>query len=214
MAKKFMFFIDFDGTITKEDMCLKLVDTFARTGWKEINHKWEQGEISTEECAARTLALISAGPEELETFFNTADIDITFPPFVRWAEEKKYPIIIVSDGYDNYIAQTLNRYNLKIPYYANHLFCDGGKWKMSCLGMVPKCEKCGVCKTGIIESLLQPEFISVYIGDGYSDTCPIEFCDLVFAQKTLADYCEKSKIPYYRYNSFEDVMEKIEELHY
>ena len=49
-----IFFIDFDGTITKKDVCEAMVERFAADGWQEINLLWETRKISTEECANRT----------------------------------------------------------------------------------------------------------------------------------------------------------------
>ena len=204
MRKKFMLFIDFDGTISSEDFCAAMVKSFAREGWAELNRLWEEKLMSTEECAQRTLELMDVEPNELEAFIKTIDIDLSFLAFVEWAKKQEYPLYILSDGYDNYIKEALNKYDLDLPYYANHMEYEQG-WRIQCLYLDEECKKCGVCKTGLVKKLLQPGYVSVYIGDGYSDICPAEYCDIVFAKKKLALLCREKGIAFYPYNDFYDV---------
>lgn len=211
LSKNLVFFIDFDGTISSQDFCAAMVMKFARDGWEELNRLWEEKLLSTEECAIRTLELIDAGPEEMEAFLKTVDIDPTFPPFIAWAEFNNYPLYVLSDGYDNYIKEAFTRYGLNLPYYANHMEYEHG-WKIKCSYLDNECPKCGVCKTGLIKNLLKLEYTSVYIGDGYSDICPAEYCDVVFAKKTLARLCQENGIPFYAYDNFSDVQRTIEEI--
>lgn len=211
MEKKFMLFVDFDGTISSEDFCAAMVKRFAREGWAELNRLWEEKLMSTEECARRTLELMDVEPEELGAFLKTIDIDPSFLPFVNWAEEKGYQLYILSDGYDNYIKEAFNKYELNLPYYANHMEYDRG-WKIQCSYLDEECDKCGVCKTGLVKDLLQPGYTSVYIGDGYSDICPAEYSDIVFAKKNLALLCREKGIKFYHYNDFNDVRKVMENL--
>ncbi|MGE5422273.1 MAG: MtnX-like HAD-IB family phosphatase [Ignavibacteriales bacterium] len=211
MAEKLMFFIDFDGTISREDVCATMVKRYARDGWQELNRLWEEGALSTEECAGRTLELMDVEPVELEVFFKSMNIDESFLPFVSWANHQDLPLFILSDGYGNYIKEILSPYKLDIPYYANHLDYDRG-WRIKCSYQVEECTKCGVCKTKLIEELLKPGYVSVYIGDGYSDICPAEGCDMVFAKKQLARLCKAKGIPYFDYDSFDDVQRIVETL--
>jgi 2-hydroxy-3-keto-5-methylthiopentenyl-1-phosphate phosphatase len=59
-------FVDFDGTITKEDTCAAMVEAFAGDGWREINDRWERKEISTEQCANMTFNLFQADLNDLK----------------------------------------------------------------------------------------------------------------------------------------------------
>ncbi|MDD3364701.1 MAG: MtnX-like HAD-IB family phosphatase [Syntrophomonas sp.] len=211
MNKKLMFFIDFDGTISREDMCCAMVTKFAREGWEEINLLWEAGCLSTEECAQRTLDLMTVEPEELDAFFGQVDIDNSFIDFVNWAEHQGYPISILSDGYDNYIKKVLTQYGLSITYYANHLEYEQG-WRIKCLHLDKECKKCGVCKTELMQELIQPGYLRIYIGDGYSDICPAESADIVFAKDKLAHLCQERGITFYHYDCFYDVQRIVQEL--
>jgi len=54
--------------------------------------------------------------------------------------------------------------------------------------------------------------VSVYIGDGVTDYCAVNYADIVFAKDKLASYCWKRNITYFEFKTFFDVMNKIEKL--
>ena len=204
MPRRLMFFIDFDGTISREDICSLMLDTFGGDNWREFNRQWEKGDLTTEECASLVLGKLQVNPVALENWFDQAQIDETFLEFVRWAIQQEYPLFILSDCYDNYISRVLGRYGLKIPFYANHLTYRQG-WEITCLSNDNECRRHGVCKTRLMESLLDPDYCSVYIGDGYSDICPAEKADLVFAKDDLARLCRERGIAYHPFGCFSDI---------
>lgn len=210
MAGRLKFFIDFDGTVVDQDICASMVMKYAGEGWAELNSLWEQGVLSTGECAQRTLDLMQVTPHELDEFFMRFELDPGFKGFVDWAARRDYPLLILSDGYDNYIDLIQAKYDLRIEYYANHLeYSDG--WQFKSRYANPDCLKCGVCKSGMVKERLEPGAINIYIGDGYSDRCAASICDIVFAKKSLAAYCEKEGIDYYNYHNFDDIVSKLEE---
>ncbi|MEN6325537.1 MAG: MtnX-like HAD-IB family phosphatase [Syntrophomonas sp.] len=211
MAGKLIFFIDFDGTISREDVCYTMVKTFAREGWAELNNLWEEGVLSTGDCAQATLDLMDVLPEQLNSFFNQMKIDPAFPSFLEWIEKQNHPIYILSDGYTNYIDLILQREQIDLEYYGNIMEYREG-WQVDMPHLNPECGKCGVCKKGKIEELAGPGTIKIYVGDGYSDLCPARHCDIVFAKPILADLCSREEIPFYNFNSFEDILSKLQQI--
>jgi 2-hydroxy-3-keto-5-methylthiopentenyl-1-phosphate phosphatase len=51
--------------------------------------------------------------------------------------------------------------------------------------------------------------IIVYVGEGYSDQCPAQYADIVFAKDELQTFCQQQNISYYLYDSFHDVVERL-----
>jgi len=68
------FFIDFNGTITKVDTCVAMVEAFAPKGFQEVNDLWEKREINTEEFANRILSLMYADVDDLKTLLDAIEI--------------------------------------------------------------------------------------------------------------------------------------------
>ena len=75
-----------------------------------------------------------------------------------------------------------------------------------------ECRKCANCKRNHILANSSDTDFTVYIGDGYSDTCPAQYCDFVFAKNSLLKYCEVNRITYFPFTNFRDVQKRLNEL--
>ncbi|MEQ8174352.1 MAG: MtnX-like HAD-IB family phosphatase [Syntrophomonadaceae bacterium] len=205
MEKPLVIFLDFDGTVAYRDVGYHMVKRFASEGWEEINLMWEEGALSTAQCAQKTLDIMKVSPAELEEFFLEQELDPGFESFLEWISTRPAPLYIVSDGYDNYIEPILKKHGLSIPYYANHLDYDGG-WIFTSFHSNPECGKCGTCKSSIVQEQTPPGAVSIYIGDGYSDRCAAGGCDIVLAKDALASHCQENNIPFHHFKDFYDVI--------
>jgi 2-hydroxy-3-keto-5-methylthiopentenyl-1-phosphate phosphatase len=74
------------------------------------------------------------------------------------------------------------------------------------------CTKCGTSKRNLLMNMTGDDEISVFIGDGFSDACVVNYADIVFAKKSLASYCWKNNITYFDFNDFGDIQRKIEKI--
>ncbi|ADL07033.1 MtnX-like HAD-IB family phosphatase [Thermosediminibacter oceani] len=206
---KIAFFIDFDGTITKEDTCVAMTRNFARGDWEEIELRWQRGEISTEESARETFKLFDAGEEDLRNFLiENMEIDDYFMPFVEFCRERGYEIYILSDGYDFNIETVFKKYGIKdIPYFSNMLIIDGRKFDIESPHSSWSCPQCGTCKAELIDKLKPKNGLAVYVGDGHSDICAIKKADVIFAKGVLLSHCRRNDIPAIAYKDFSDIID-------
>ena len=178
------FFCDFDGTISDHDTCLMLMETFCSEGWQEFDAQWIRKEISSAECARKTFALISAGPQEIKEMLDRIKIDPFFIPFVETLHREGHQIFILSDGYDFLMDHVLEKYGLlHLVRYTNRMLLDQMPYDIACPFHNPACGQCGVCKKNLIRSLRQEDRQTVYIGDGYSDTCACQSTEGALRQK-------------------------------
>jgi 2,3-diketo-5-methylthio-1-phosphopentane phosphatase len=198
-------FIDFDGTITKKDTCAAMVENFAGDGWREINDRWERKEISTKQCANLTFNLFQADISDLKRLLDTMEIDEYFKEFLGLCRGRGYQVYVLSDGYDFCLKAVFDKYDIKVPYYANKMVYDQG-FKIECPGANPECGICGTCKTRLIEELKGEGNMVIYIGDGYSDTCPATKADVVFAKKDLYRFCRDNGISARYFDDFNDII--------
>jgi 2-hydroxy-3-keto-5-methylthiopentenyl-1-phosphate phosphatase len=207
---KYIFFIDFDGTITNKDTCEEIIETFCDNRGKEINEKWENKEISTEECARQIFNLFSMTHQDLFCLLDNIRIDPYFPQFVQLCNKKGHNIYIISDGYNLIIQYLLQKNRLSnLPFFANNLIIKEGRCFIKFPYKNEKCGKCGTCKKRLLISFKSKKFRTVYIGDGFSDTCACQEADLVFAKNNLLAFCQKKGIPAISFNSFYDVLRYI-----
>ncbi len=200
-----VFFIDFDGTITKTDTCAAMVEAFADGGWETINEKWERKEISTEECANMTFKLFRANLNDVKKLMNTMEIDDYFKDFLSVCRDKGYGVYVLSDGYDFCLETVFRKYDIDVPYYANKMIYEQG-FEIECPNANPSCGICGTCKTKLIEKLKGEGNLVIYIGDGYSDTCPAMKADVVFARDALYKYCKDNGVSARYFDNFNNII--------
>jgi 2-hydroxy-3-keto-5-methylthiopentenyl-1-phosphate phosphatase len=75
-----------------------------------------------------------------------------------------------------------------------------------------ECNLCANCKRNHIINHSAEDDFTIYIGDGFSDTCPAQHVDFIFAKRSLLKYCEENRISYYPFYNFDDVTLRIKEL--
>lgn len=212
---RFYIFVDFDGTITRQDVGANI---FLKYGKHPDVYDIEM-DIRTHKITAYEgwMKLFKAAPgltmEQITTYAETFAIDHTFRDLVAFAEENDYPLTILSDGFDNYIDLILKREELSgQKVFANTLGICRNEVVPSFPYGDEECTDCANCKRNHILELSPDEAITVYIGNGSSDTCPAQFCDYIFAKDDLLKYCEKNRVPFYPYKTFGEVLVKLKEL--
>jgi 2-hydroxy-3-keto-5-methylthiopentenyl-1-phosphate phosphatase len=203
------YFIDFDGTIALEDTTILMVKKFADKAGEELNKKWERGELSTEQVAIETFKLFDCQLEDIIKLLDNVKIDPYFKEFLKKVENDGDKVFILSDGYDVLIKHILQRENLDyLPYYANTLLAKSG-FKIILPYYNPSCGLCGVCKTNLLKELSSGFNEIIYIGDGYSDSCPIKHAHRVYAKDKLYQIAKEKGINAIRFSSFKEIIADI-----
>lgn len=204
------FIVDFDGTITREDVGLSILKELASEGWQEIGEKWINREIGTAECGQKQWNLVKYNDEYIKKFVRKFKLTDGFKKFVDKVNENSCEILVTSDGYDIYINEILKSnglHNLKVS--CNSAVYDNG-WKLNFINNDGKCRLCGNCKKEVVHDLKKQGFKIYYVGDGYSDRCACEYSDVIFAKSFLKKYCDEKNIPYHDFNDFYDILKCVQ----
>ncbi|HHO76208.1 MAG TPA: phosphoserine phosphatase [Deltaproteobacteria bacterium] len=206
------YFIDFDGTITTDDTASVMIKAFvAETDYPaimQISSLWEKRQISTKQCANRAFQYINADMNSMIELLDTITIDEGFVQFLDICTRSGDKAYVLSDGFDLCIQTVFKKYAIDIPFYANSMVYDNG-FTIVCPHANPQCGHCGVCKTSLMQSIKKASSRSIYIGDGYSDTCPVMHADMVFAKEPLYTMCTDKGIEALRFSSFEEITDRL-----
>lgn len=202
---EYIFFVDFDGTITIKDTCEMLIERNEQPGLKEINELWERKELSTPECAELLIKRMKLSKIDIDALVQEVEVDANFKRFLSLCKDFDYPVLILSDGYDQIIRRVLQKEYIEIPFFANNLNYDQ-EYSVNFPYFNNECGNCGTCKMGLIKRFDLQGSVRVYIGDGTSDFCPASTCDVVFAKGKLKQFCQENNIPFYPYQTFKDVI--------
>jgi 2,3-diketo-5-methylthio-1-phosphopentane phosphatase len=205
-------FIDFDGTITTEDVGDAFFLRFGGEGCTRHVREYREGRISARECFTREASEIRAFPvQEADAFVRSRTMTAGFEEFVRFCRESALEIHVVSDGLDFYIERILAAHGLEgVPFTSNHLQLD----PLTVLfpHSAEECDRCACCKRNVMLSRAGEQDVIAYIGEGYSDRCAAQYADIVFAKDDLQRYCQKENISYYPYTDFHDVISRYRQL--
>lgn len=199
------YLLDFDGTITLQDVGDKIIENFAVGDYESVVKKWINREITTEQCAKIEWGMIDGPSDEMLDFIDSRKIDPYLNDFVSFCNKNGYSIYINSDGYDFYIKRILKKNDLNLKGYYNHVGWNDG-WVFDFPYSDEKCGLCGNCKANVVKNFKSKNYEVIYIGDGYSDRCASGFADIVYAKEHLLDYCKKNNIPHKAFNNFSDIL--------
>ena len=187
-------YFDFDNTITDFDVLDEVIRRFSvDEGWKVAEAAWESGEIGSRECLERQFAGVRVSDAELRDYLATVRIDPAFPRIVRLLGEAGIKPVILSDSFTPFISAILGQNGVAgIDIFANEIRIDGRVPKVSFPYFGSICSTSGNCKTSHLLRRNRPAGTrKVYVGDGRSDICPAQFCEILFAKGTLYDHYAK-----------------------
>lgn len=204
-AQQWLVQCDFDGTISVGDVTDRLLERFARPGWRELEQAWLRGEIGSRECMRGQVALLEMSAAELEAEIASVRIDPHFADFVAAAARRGIAVQVVSDGLDRVIRAVLARHGLdRLPVTANWLVqAAPRRWRMESPWASALCESgSGNCKCERMRGARASHARIVYVGDGSSDFCVSGKADFVLARDRLIDHCVARGIAHAPFSDF------------
>jgi 2,3-diketo-5-methylthio-1-phosphopentane phosphatase len=211
-------FCDFDGTVCSQDVGEQFFLKFAGEKAEQNIQRLLGDEITMQEWLTELCeAITSIHQKEFLDFVDQFVIDPHFSEFSRFCKEQKILLTILSDGLDAYIERVLSNAGLnQIPFFANHTEFLNVSGRDKLVATFPytdaECNLCGNCKRNHILNTSADDDVIVYIGDGFSDRCPVRYADIVFAKRQLIKHCQDQNITYFEFNNFGDVQIKMEEI--
>jgi HAD superfamily phosphoserine phosphatase-like hydrolase len=200
---------DFDGTVSPRDIGAAFAERFSPAGG--ASRVPELGDWLAGRCGHRALtraqcALLRVGREEALAFARGFALDPAFAPFARAALARGDAVMVVSEGFDFYVLDLLEREGLgTLPWAANHLrFEADGRVTPEFPFADPACDDCGNCKARHVRHWQAMGHRVVLVGDGTSDRHGALAADRVLARRTLLDWCRAGGMPPGAFDAFDD----------
>jgi 2,3-diketo-5-methylthio-1-phosphopentane phosphatase len=211
--KSFSLFIDFDFTITTDDVGNRLYTYFSDGLNEALVKRWLEREISSYTCLTEEARLCHGAPADFISYVDKFEIDPGFGKIIDLCRECEIPLRVLSDGLDFYIRHILAKYGYgDVPFDSNQAeFADNGL-KINLPYWTEKCAECGNCKGERIKTLKREHDTVIYIGDGLSDLCGCGQADLIFAKDDLADFLRKDSIDFIEYTDLAEVAQRLREV--
>ena len=213
--KVFKIFMDFDGTVTQQDVGEEVFRKFSeKEKVNKIIDDLLNDRISSRECWIKLCnAVPLADKNEFDDFIISIALDSTFEKFKDYCANENIDLFVLSDGFDYYISKIFEKNEINgLTVYSNHLEIVDGKLIPSFPYYDESSFSSANCKRNHIINHSSEEDFTIFIGDGNSDKDSIEYCDFIFARDDLLKYCEKKRITYFPFKTFDDVIKKLDEL--
>jgi 2-hydroxy-3-keto-5-methylthiopentenyl-1-phosphate phosphatase len=198
--------VDFDGTVTKEDLLDTIASTFGDAAvYQEVEDGLHEGRLPLREVITREFAPVLRPLEEVVRWeLETVRIRPGFRELVALARERGWRVVVVSSGFHELIEPILEREGVEVELHANRVDPRPDGWRVL-WQYDESCDSCGEsCKRSVVQEIAGDDEI-VYIGDGISDRCAAEASDRVFATRGLARYLEARGVPFEHFEDFHSI---------
>jgi len=200
--------IDFDGTISRQDVGDVLLARFAedqeevrRMDQLYVDHLKGSRDLITwdMDVLPRDAGLLLAAVDAIP-------LDETLVDLVAAVREAGAAIEIVSDGIGFHVERMLGRLGLRdLPIATNATVVGLGGAGVSFPYGHPACLVCGTCKRERVRRHQEAGRAVIFVGDGPSDRYAAHHADVIFAKAALADWCEQRGIPHEPWDKLADV---------
>jgi 2,3-diketo-5-methylthio-1-phosphopentane phosphatase len=202
-----VYFVDFDHTISKKDVWDAIARMSDPVAWRNMIDRYIAGELKSQDCNRMLAELVQTTEPEARKVVMSIGIDPTFHDFVAFAKEQNSPLLIVSDGYDYYIEMLLKEEGLEfLEYYCNKMQWTENGVKVEFPLNREDCENSMAhCKCQHIKARTGTR--RVYIGDGISDICASQKCEVVYAKRNLLEFFQNKGLPHQPFDTFLDIIE-------
>ncbi|KAK3943347.1 HAD-like domain-containing protein [Diplogelasinospora grovesii] len=227
---KFIFFTDFDGTITQQDSNDFLTDNlgFGVDLRKQGNADVLFGRRDFRDGFKDMMDSVKTPYNEcIETLLKNITLDEGFKEFFYWARENNVPIVVLSGGMQPIIRALLAHFlgqeeadSLQIV--SNDVAVRPGKSSINEEGgwHITFHDDSGFGHDKSIEirpyaNLPDGERpVLFYAGDGVSDLSAAKETDLLFAKagKDLVTYCETEGVPFTTFNDFSEILATVKDI--
>jgi 2-hydroxy-3-keto-5-methylthiopentenyl-1-phosphate phosphatase len=200
--------IDFDGTITKQDVLDELIRRYAiNDSWKAAEAMWQAGAIGSRQCLSRQLAAVRISVAELDGFLDSIQLDPGLNELIELLRRNHVPVAVLSDGLDFIIDPLLRQAGLSaVRYRSNSADRMGETLQFRCPFSSLTCSSASAhCKCKSIEEWTLDGREAIYVGDGRSDLCPARKAKCRFAKGVLAANLKREGYPFFSYSDLSEV---------
>jgi 2-hydroxy-3-keto-5-methylthiopentenyl-1-phosphate phosphatase len=187
----FEVYFDFDNTITEFDVLDDLIQRFSiDDAWQGVEEEWKAGRIGSRECLERQFARVRLSAAALQAYLGTIVVDPAFGPIIGLLQAKGIEPVILSDSFTALIAPILGHNGIPpVAMFCNELRLDGDRPVLTFPYFHAICSRSGNCKCSHLLWRERPAGTKkIYVGDGQSDICPANACEILFAKGSLLEH--------------------------
>ncbi len=204
---------DFDGTVTAVDLAYGLREAFAPDGWTAMEDDFQAGRCSIEENITKQFKRINVSEKDIEDFvLGNVVLRPEFGEFVAYCRGVGLKLVIVSSGLNIYIDMILKLLDLDdLEVHSGKVTIESSGIDVTYSGPDGQRIESGL-KEAYVGHYKEAGHTVVYVGQALSDVAAADAADYVIARSTLAEHLAEQGSPYHKFDTFQDVGERLEEI--
>ncbi len=206
LARAHVFF-DWDGTVSRRDTCVHLLERLAIADWHDAEQRYEAGLIGSRECLVEEWAALPHDEALLRSTAREVEIDPGFAPLVGALRSAGALVTVVSDGFGFHVEQACGP--LGIDVVTNAVDWSSGELTFPNADRCCACSTCGTCKQAPIRDARTAGRTTVFVGDGTSDRKAALLADVLFAKDNLARWCDANDVEFTIFRTMQDVTNEL-----
>lgn len=226
---KFIFFTDFDGTITLQDSNDFMTDNigYGQEKRRQGNIACLNNEVTFRDSFRDMMDSVTRPYDQcIQYLVDNIKLDPGFADFYQWSLQNNIPVVVLSSGMEPIIKALLEKLvgpdASKMQVLGNYVGARPGKsineeggWEIlfkhpeSGFGHDKSVE---LRKYSSLPEDVRP--IMFYAGDGVSDLSAARETDLLFAKKghDLISYCAREDVPFTVFEDWSNILAKCKEI--
>ena len=208
--------LDFDGTITVDDIGDKVIEKFASDGWQDAYRRLLVGELAVGEAWAIEANHLNRADERAMVDFaiTQARTRPGLAAFLEFAARRGVAVEVASSGFHFYVDAIMRREGMDGTARARPTV----RWDQSGRGVLAfgdglrDCASTALCKCDRIWSHRRNGRRVVFVGDGFSDVCAATQADVLLARGKLAELAPRLGLEFRPFDDFFDVKREVQRL--
>jgi 2-hydroxy-3-keto-5-methylthiopentenyl-1-phosphate phosphatase len=188
-------FFDFDNTITPFDVLDDIIEKFSTDkNWVALENAWQRGEIGSKECLKGQMRSVRATKKDISRYLDKIRLDGHFQDLLELLKSRGIETAILSDSFSFFIDRILRNNGVRgIKLYSNRIRFQKNRVIPIFPHINRSCPTCAHCKkTSLVNGRGKNGRLNIYIGDRFSDICPAEHSNMVFAKGSLLEHFRKN----------------------
>jgi 2-hydroxy-3-keto-5-methylthiopentenyl-1-phosphate phosphatase len=203
--------LDFDGTVTMEDVSFMLLDAFAEGDWRKIHEEYHVAHMTVGEFNSRVFGLVRASKETMLGYMKGhVVLREGLPELAMSCRRKGYRLVIVSNGLDFYIEHILKGLGLEdVEFHAARTLFNPSGLKVDYINPEGKIVLEGL-KDTYVRLFRDAGCRVIYAGDGHSDFAAASLAQKIFAIDGLLKHCREVNVPCVTFSKLTEIAEYVE----
>lgn len=213
-ADEVVVLVDFDGTITEEDVGVILLKKYSTTDWERLEESFASGEVDIQQNMQQQFSYV---PHDATALVDYARTVVTIRPgwddLVRYCAETDLKLAVVSGGLDFYVHGLLPASDPPIDVHSLlAVYSDDEGWQVSLPVTEDSDEEPEGFKEDIVRRYRRTYRQVWFIGNGVSDRGAARVADRLWAVEPLLSWCRAHDIEATPFQTFHDVRAEFQSL--